>query len=259
MTTDLDLLGLAGKRALVLGGGQGIGEGISLLLARCGVDVAVADREPARAQTVALRARAAGVRSLPLEVDVLDDGRLVSGMRGADAELGGLDILVTVVGMATFKPALELSMEEWDRDQGRNLRYVFLAARTFAESARARGAPAAMTCISSMSGVRSAAGHAAYGAAKYGLVNLVRSLAVEWAPHRIRINAVTPGSIATPNFPDTPETREVMRKSLVPMKRSGTIDEVCRPILFLCSDMAAYVTGHNLWVDGGWGAANLFG
>jgi 2-deoxy-D-gluconate 3-dehydrogenase len=160
--------------------------------------------------------------------------------------------------MATFKPALDLTMQDWDDDQRRNLRYVFLAAQTFARHARVRSRPGVITCISSMSGVRSAAGHAAYGAAKDALLNMVRTLAVEWAPYAIRINAVTPGSIATPNFPDSEQTREIMRNSLVPMGRSGTIDELCRPILFLCSDMASYVTGHNLWVDGGWGAANLF-
>lgn len=258
MPNDKDLLGLTGKKALVLGGGQGIGEGIALLFASSGVDVGIVDRELDRAESVAARVRAAGTVAVALEADVLDDNQLVSRIKDAETALNGLDLLVTVVGMATFKPALELTMEEWDRDQRRNLRYVFLAAQTFAQCARARNAPGVITCISSMSGVRSAAGHAAYGAAKYALVNLVRTLAVEWAPCRIRINAVTPGSIATPNFPDTAETREIMRNSLVPMRRSGTIEEICLPMLFLSSDMATYITGHNLCIDGGWGAANLF-
>jgi len=202
--------------------------------------------------------RASGVSALPLRADVTHDGELTAAIKSADGALGGIDILVTVVGMATFKPAVDLSMEDWDLDQRRNLRYVFLAARTFVEAARARGRGGVITCISSMSGVRSAAGHAAYGAAKNGLVNLVRTLAVEWAPYDVRINAVTPGSIATPNFPDSPESREILRNSLVPMRRSGTIDEITRPLLFLSSDLATYITGHNLWVDGGWGAANLF-
>jgi NAD(P)-dependent dehydrogenase (short-subunit alcohol dehydrogenase family) len=258
MAFDQELLGLVGKKALVLGAGQGIGEGIALLFARTGVSVALVDRDIARADAVAGRARAAGVAAISLRADVTDDGELAAAIKDAEASLGGIDILVTVVGMATFKPALELTMEDWDLDQRRNLRYVFLAARTFVECARARGKGGVVTCISSMSGVRSAAGHAAYGAAKNGLVNLVRTLAVEWAPHGIRINAVTPGSIATPNFPDSPESREILRTSLVPMRRSGTIDELIRPILFLSSDLATYITGHNLWVDGGWGAANLF-
>jgi NAD(P)-dependent dehydrogenase (short-subunit alcohol dehydrogenase family) len=258
MMPDEKLLGLDGKKALVLGAGQGIGEGMALLFARTGVSLALVDREPERAQAVADRARALGVAALPLRADVTDDAALAATIREADQQLGGLDILVTVVGMATFRPALDLTMAEWDLDQRRNIRYVFLAARTFAECARARGIPAVITCISSMSGVRSAAGHAAYGAAKDGLANLVRTLAIEWAPYGIRINAVTPGSIATPNFPDSAESRETMRNSLVPMRRSGTIEELTGPMLFLSSNLASYVTGHNLWVDGGWGAANLF-
>jgi NAD(P)-dependent dehydrogenase (short-subunit alcohol dehydrogenase family) len=258
LALDQELLGLAGKKALVLGGGQGIGEGVALLFARVGVSVALVDREMERVEAVAARVRASGVEALPLRADVTVDGELTGVLTEANRALGGLDILITVVGMATFRPALDLTMEEWDLDQRRNLRYVFLAARSFVECARARGTTGAITCISSMSGVRSAAGHAAYGAAKDGLANLVRTLAVEWAAYGIRINAVTPGSIATPNFPDTPESREVMRHSLVPMRRSGTIDEIAQPILFLSSGLASYITGHNLWVDGGWGAANLF-
>jgi len=253
-----DLLGLSNRKALVLGAGQGIGEGITLLLARTGVHVALVDQEAERATAVAESARAHGVTATVIAADVRDDEQLVRAIGEADQALGGLDILVTVVGMATFKPALDLTMQDWDDDQRRNLRYVFLAAQTFARHARLRSRPGVITCISSMSGVRSAAGHAAYGAAKDALLNTVRTLAVEWAPYAIRINAVTPGSIATPNFPDSEQTRKIMRNSLVPMGRSGTIDELCRPILFLCSDMASYVTGHNLWVDGGWGAANLF-
>jgi NAD(P)-dependent dehydrogenase (short-subunit alcohol dehydrogenase family) len=258
MSIDLELLGLKGKKALVLGAGQGIGEGIAMLFARTGVSIALVDREIARAQGVAERVRALGVTAMTLRADVTDDDELVSAIKSADATMGGIDILVNVVGMATFKPAIELTMEDWDLDQRRNVRYLFLAARTFVECARARGNGGVITCLSSMSGVRSAAGHAAYGAAKNGVVNLVRTLAVEWAPYGIRINAVTPGSIATPNFPDSPESREILRTSLVPMRRSGTIDEITRPILFLSSDLANYITGHNLWVDGGWGAANLF-
>jgi len=254
----IDLLGIRNKSALVLGGGQGMGEGIALLLAEGGVRVALVDLELGRAEAVAARARTAGVEAFALQADVCDDDQLTAAMATAETALGGLDILISIVGMATFKPALELSLAEWDRDQRRNLRYVFLAVQTFARCARAREAPGVITCVSSMSGVRSAAGHAAYGAAKCALLNLVRTLAVEWAPHRIRINAVTPGSISTPNFPDTPQVREIMSNSLVPMRRSGTIAEVCRPILFLCSDMAAYITGHSLPVDGGWSAANLF-
>jgi NAD(P)-dependent dehydrogenase (short-subunit alcohol dehydrogenase family) len=251
-----DLFKLGAKRALVLGGGQGIGAGISLLLAQAGARVAIADLEIERAASVAT---AAGDGAIALQGDVLDDVQLVQLVDQAESQLAGLDILVCIVGMATFKPAVELTAEDWDLDQRRNLRYVFLAAQAFAKRAIAHKRPGVIACLSSMSGVRSGSGHAAYGAAKYAIVNLVRTLAVEWARHDIRINVITPGSIATPNFPDSAESRDILAKSLVPMGRSGTIDEISKPLLVLCSDMARYITGHNLYVDGGWGAANLFG
>jgi NAD(P)-dependent dehydrogenase (short-subunit alcohol dehydrogenase family) len=153
---------------------------------------------------------------------------------------------------------LNLTAADWDKDYRLNIRYLFLAAQLFARSAIARGVPGAITCLSSMSGVRSGAGHAAYGAMKAGIVNLASTLAVEWADHGIRVNAVTPGTIITPKFPDSPEAAAYLRASLVPMRRSGSVNDIARAILFLSSEMAAYTTGHNLMVDGGWNAANLF-
>lgn len=112
--------------------------------------------------------------------------------------------------------------------------------------------------MSSVSGIQSAPKHAAYGAAKAGLVNLVKSMAVEWAPHNLRINAVAPGSIVTPRRPDSPERQAEMAASLIPMKRRGRVEDVANAVLYLGSDMAAYVTGHALAVDGGWTAASMY-
>ena len=110
-----------------------------------------------------------------------------------------------------------------------------------------------------MSGLQSAPHHAAYGAAKAGLVSLVRTMAVEWAPHGIRVNCIAPGSIITPRIPDTPELREQTSQGLIPMKRRGTTDEIGKAAVFLLSDLASYVTGHTLPVDGGWMSAFLSG
>ena len=250
-----DILGLAGKHALVLGGGQGMGEETVLALAAQGVRVAVADRDVGRAQHVAAKA---GPDALALPVDVLDDAALAATIAQADGQMDGIDILINIVGLATFKPALDLTGEDWDTDYRRNTRYVFLACQAFARAAIIRGRPGAIVMMSSMSGVRSARGHAAYGVFKEGNANLTRTLAVEWASAGIRVNAITPGSILVPSFPDSPEGRAFMKQSLVPMGRSGETREITGPMLFLVSDMGSYVTGHNLYVDGGWGAANLF-
>ena len=120
----------------------------------------------------------------------------------AEAELGGLDLMVTVVGQAQYAPLLELTGDQWDLDHRRNLRYFFVAARAVAASLVRRKQPGVIVGITSVSGLQSAPKHAAYGAAKAGLVNLVKSMAVEWAPYGIRVNAVAPGSITTPRRRD---------------------------------------------------------
>jgi NAD(P)-dependent dehydrogenase (short-subunit alcohol dehydrogenase family) len=152
-----------------------------------------------------------------------------------------------------------MTPEQWELDHRRNLRHFFFTARAVAGSLIRREKPGAIACIASVSGLQSAPHHASYGAAKAGLMNLVRTMAVEWAPHDIRVNAIAPGSIATPRIPDTPEARERHRQSLIPMKRRGTTDEIGKVATFLVSDLASYVTGHTVPVDGGWMAMFLSG
>jgi NAD(P)-dependent dehydrogenase (short-subunit alcohol dehydrogenase family) len=145
---------------------------------------------------------------------------------------------------------------DWDFEQRRNLRYVFFVAQAFAKDLLAAGKPGAIVSIASVSGMQGAVSHAPYGAAKAGVINLVKTLAVEWGRHNIRVNAIAPGTIITPRLPDSPAQQEAMRKSLIPMRRRGTTEEIGRAVLFLSSDLASYVTGHTLPVDGGWMAAN---
>jgi NAD(P)-dependent dehydrogenase (short-subunit alcohol dehydrogenase family) len=252
------LFGLRGKAALVIGGGQGMGESTSLLLARMGCKVGVADVSPERAERVAGAVRDIGSASCALTGDILDDDQVATIVRRAETELGGLDAMVAIVGQAQYAPLLEMTGAQWDLDHRRNLRYFFVAAREVAASLVRRSKPGAIVGIASVSGLQSAPKHAAYGAAKAGLVNLVKSMAVEWAPHGIRVNAVAPGSITTPRRPDTPERQREMADSPIPMQRRGTTEDVGRAALFLVSDMATYVTGHTLAVDGGWMAASLY-
>jgi NAD(P)-dependent dehydrogenase (short-subunit alcohol dehydrogenase family) len=256
--TQTDLFNLSGKAAIVLGAGQGMGEATAMLLAEVGVRVAIIDLESARAIGVRDSITRRGGHAVAIEADVLDDSSLAEAYREAQEQLGGLDIMVAIVGEAIFKSALNLTGADWDRDYRLNIRYLFLAAQHFARMLIARKTSGVITCMSSMSGVRSGGGHAAYGAMKAGIVNLARTLAVEWADHGIRVNTVTPGTIITPKFPNSPEVAEYIRHSLIPMRRSGSVHDIAKAVLFLSSDMAAYTTGHNLLVDGGWDAANLF-
>ena len=256
---DASLFQLEGKSALVVGGGQGMGESTAKLLARVGCGVAVADAVEARADRVAAAVAGLGRPSAAIVGDVLDDAQAQDIVPRAERALGGLDALVTIVGQASFNPILDMTPEQWDLDHRKNLRYFFFIAREVARSLIARGEPGSMVCISSVGGVQSAPNHASYGAAKAGLINLVRTMAVEWAPHNIRVNAIAPGSIITPRIPATRERVERTRQGLIPAKRLGTADEVGKAALFLLSDLASYVTGHTLLVDGGWMAAYLNG
>ncbi len=252
------IFGLEGKRALVVGGGRGMGESTARLLARAGADVAVLDVDADRADCVAQAVRETGRRGEAIVADILDETEAAAAVAEAARRLGGLDVLVTIVGQALFTPLLSMTGEQWDADQRRNLRYFFVVGREAAKAMIAGGTGGAMCCIASVDGVQSAPFHGAYGAAKAGLIHLVSTMATEWADHGIRVNAVAPGNISTPRLPETPETREAMRQSLVPMARAGTTDEIGKAVLFLVSDMASYITGHTLLVDGGWMAANLF-
>jgi NAD(P)-dependent dehydrogenase (short-subunit alcohol dehydrogenase family) len=247
-------LGLAGKRILVLGGGQGMGESTSMLLAAAGADVAVADLEAERAERVAHAIDAGATRARPVVVDVTDDDALVAAIAHTETELGPLDGLVTIIGMAAWAPLVDMSTETWDLDHRRNLRYFVLAAREVARSLIARDAPGSIVCIASIDGIRSAAGHASYGAAKAGLVNLVKTMTAEWSGHGIRVNAIAPGAMITPRIPERSPDEEREMMSTVPMHRRGTTDDIAKAALFFLSDLSTYVSGQALAVDGGFTA-----
>lgn len=256
---ETSLLQLEGKSALLVGGGEGISLSTAKLLAEAGCGVAIADINAERAIHVAAEVDLLGQPSVSLVADMLDDVEAARVFERAEQELGGIDLLVTIIGQGSFNPITEMSMAQWDRDHRMNLRYFFINAQLAARSMIARGVPGSIVGISSVEGMQSAPNHASYGAAKAGLINLVRSMAVELAPHDIRVNSVAPGSIATPRIPASPERVKRTAEGLIPFKRLGTTDEVARAVLFLLSDMAAYVTGHTLLVDGGWMAANTIG
>jgi 3-oxoacyl-[acyl-carrier protein] reductase len=246
-----DLLGLAGKAALVVGGGRGAGEACAVALAKAGCDVAILDVESARANEVAAKVKEWNVKGHAVIGDILDERAVAGVVSEAEDKLGRLDILVTIVGGGERKPLLETSGEDFDHQLAANLRYVFLVARAFAATCIRRGTPGAATFVSSIGAYVAPAGLGSYGVAKAGLNSLVRYMAVEWAEHGIRVNAVAPGSILTPRRPDTEESRSVLRNSMVPMRRHGTPEEVAGPILFLSSGLASYVTGQTMPVDGG--------
>jgi 3-oxoacyl-[acyl-carrier protein] reductase len=258
MTDASSLFGLAGKKALIIGGGQGMGEASAGFLARCGCDVALVDLVPDRAEHVAAMVSRHGVKAVTITGDVLDDARLPGIVAEADEKLGGLDRMISIVGAAAWGSLLETSGEVWDQQMSLNLRYFFLIAKEVANVMIRRGTGGRIVGIASVDGQRASPMRGAYGAAKAGLISLVQTMAVEWAPHNISVNAIAPGHIVTPRLFDTPRRVEGYANSLIPMRRRGTTDDIGKAALFLLSDLASYVNGTTLDVDGGLLSQNLF-
>jgi len=258
MDPENTFFGLAGKKGLIIGGGQGMGESSAVFLARAGCDVALVDNVPDRADAVGQKVRALGRNSVTIAGDVLDDHQIPLIVAEAEAQLGGLDLMVSIVGAAVWGSLLETTADIWDQQMRLNLRYFFLVAKQVAQSLIRRDQPGAIVGIASVDGQRASPMRGAYGAAKAGLISLVQTMAVEWAPHSIRVNAIAPGHIVTPRLYDTPQRVEGYAASLLPMRQRGTPDDIGRAALFLASDMARYITGTTLDVDGGLLAANLF-
>ena len=250
---------LEGKRALVVGGGGGgIGRAITAALAAAGSAIAVADIDPQRAQEGAADAVAAGAKAVSLTGDVRAPGVVDDLVSRAVDELGGLDILVTVVGgQLAFVPAAlihETTDEDWDLMFDLNLRYVARAVRAALHAFLAQGGGGTIVSVGSITGIAGSPMQAAYGAAKAGLASLARSVAAEYSREGIRMNVVTCGPITTP----VAEAAQVDAPDWIPLGRSGSADEVADAAVFLASPLSSYITGQSLVVDGGATAVGPF-
>lgn len=246
------LLELDGKTVLVIGAGQGMGEASCEMARRAGARVAALDFDEGRATAVAESIVSRGGDAAPFVANVLDVEELRSTIATADKHFGGIDGMITIVGGSTWVPLLDMDTEDWDHDHRLNLRYFFVAAQAAARAAVNRGRGCSIVSIASIDGVRSAPWHASYGASKAGLVNLVKSMAVEWSQYGIRANAVAPGVTLHPRRPLGTAEEESQLTSGIPMARRGEPEDIAAAAIFLASDMAKMITGQTLAVDGGY-------
>jgi NAD(P)-dependent dehydrogenase (short-subunit alcohol dehydrogenase family) len=238
-----------GRRALVTGGGSGIGLATARLLRSGGAAVALLDHGAAVADAAA-ELGAAAVRA-----DVRDEAAVTDAVAEAEAALGGApDLLVCAAGIYRFTPLLELGGAAWDDVLATNLRGAFLTGREVARRLAVTGAEGAIVNLASMAArsTDTAEPAAHYAASKAGVVSLTRQMAAEWGP-RIRVNAVSPGVIDTPmlRIMDDPAAGRAYLDARVPLRRLGAAGEVAAVIAFLLSDAASYVTGADVPVDGG--------
>jgi len=252
---------LTGRVAIVTGAGSGQGRAVAEAFAREGAAVTVAELNSASAEETAARIHAAGGQARAIATDVADAAaveRMVA--RTADA-FGALHILYNNAAMdrpdiAIPDNVVELPADDWDRVMAVNLRGVFLCCK-FAVPHMIAAGGGAIVNIASVLGEVGSPNFAAYCASKHGVIGLTKELALDYAPHRIRVNAICPGSIDTPRlrryfdrYGGGPEhLRAVVAR--VPLGRLGTVDDVAKAAVFLVSDEASYVSGHALAVDGG--------
>lgn len=255
-----DLFDLTGTTAIVTGSSRGIGFAIARMLLRQGASVVVNGFDTRETEDAA---RALGEqigdtgRVLPVAGDVTDPATTARLVDAAAHAFGRLDHLVCNAGIDIIKAAVDYTPDEWDRILTVNLRGAFQPAQAAARHWITAGRPGSITMTSSIAGSVGIPTLAPYAASKGGVNQLVRTLAAEWAEHRIRVNAVAPGYVAHTmdgvTAHDDPESDRRIA-AFTPLRRRASVDEIAAPYAFLASPAASYITGSVLATDGGYTA-----
>jgi len=249
---------LVGKTALITGGASGVGRATAHRFGQEGVaNLILADKNAQMLPTVVEEVRlATGANVLGVLGDVSVDADCERFINTAVGDFGGLDIMVSNAPAHSSAPFLEMERDDWDRVIAVMLRASFVLGQLAARSMVERGTGGSILYTSSVSSLGASITYAHYGAAKAGIVNLVQTMAIELVDYGIRVNAVSPGPLDTPQSRDvlgSDEAMEAARKHwpLVPMKRLGKPEEIAATYAFLASEDAGYITGQNIIVDGG--------
>lgn len=243
---------LDGRRALVTGASSGIGMGAAAALAEAGAEVTLVARRAAELESVQDAIRAAGGRAAVLALDITDLGATAAALAAA----GPFDVSVNSAGLARHAPALDTTPEDYDAAMALNLRAAYFLTREVARGLIAAGKPGSLINVSSQMGHVGGPDRAVYCANKHALEGMTKAMALEWAPHGIRVNTLCPTFIRTPLAEQTlqnPERRTWIL-SKIKLGRVGEIEDLLGPVVFLASDASAMMTGTHLIVDGGWTA-----
>lgn len=241
-----------GKVAIVTGGSSGIGRATAIAFAREGANVVVAARRTQEGEETVRLAKEAGSDALFVQTDVAKAADVEALVNKTLEAYGRLDCAFNNAGFGKLTPLIERSEEDWNSEIDVNLKGVWLCLKYQIPTLLKTGGGAIVNMASIWGGVIGAPNSSSYSAAKAGVVGLTRLAAMEYASQGIRFNVVSPGLISTDILANIPQEALQLLTESIPLNRQGRAEEVAEAVVWLCSDAASYITGHNLVVDGGY-------
>jgi len=249
-----EMFNLEGKTAIVTGASRGLGYGIAECFAKAGVNLVLANRNPQDGANAKEGLDSYGTKVISVPTDVSQKDSVERMVGKTIDKFGGIDILINNAGIMNRNPLLDLQEEEWDKVIDTNLKGYFLCAQTAAKQMVKQGGGRIVN-IASIRSLLVADKRSAYCATKGGIVQLTKSMALEWAPYKILVNSIAPGyfatEIVTEYFSKMPEMEQSVLKG-IPLNRIGKPSDLCGAAIFLASPASDYLTGAVIYIDGGW-------